>query len=145
MSVRLIVTKTLAALQTLLGSFAVGFAGSLVTTKAKFDTPTMVTPGYHLPGSANSELESVLLYLGLAIIICGFIQGLTGIKSGWWQAVCGLGVASVSAFLASKQGGVDYYLDSPIYFFAFLPMAFGIVVIVTGLLKLIPENLGSAS
>lgn len=141
MSLRLVATKTLAALQTLLGSFAVGFAGSLVT---KANTPIIITPlGYM--GSGANEVESVLLYLGIAIIVCGFIQGLIGIKSGWWQAVCGVGVTIVSAFLASKQGGVDYYLDSPIYFFAFIPLAFGIVVIVTGLLKLIPENLGSAS
>ncbi len=134
MSVRLIVAKTIAVLQTLLGSFATGFSGSLVS---KANTPTAVTPG-GLVGNGPNAVESVLLYLGLAIIVCGFIEGLMGVKFGWWQTVCGVGVTIFSAVLLKQHSGVDYYLDSPFYFFAFIPMAFGIVVIATGLMHLLP-------
>ncbi|MDO8715271.1 MAG: hypothetical protein Q7J73_00405 [Dehalococcoidales bacterium] len=134
MSVKLIAAKTIAVFQMFLGCLATGFAGSLVS---KANTPTAATPG-GLVGNGPNAVESVLLYLGLAIIVCGFIEGLMGVKFGWWQTVCGVGVTIFSSVLLKKHSGVDYYLDSPIYFFAFIPMAFGIVVIVTGLMHLLP-------
>ena len=136
MSLRLVATKTLAALQTLLGAFTIAYAGTLAANKTYTQE---LTPGYHLPGSANNEVESVLLYLGLAIITCGFIQGLTGIKSGWLQVVYGLGVTIVADFLVNSQNAVDYYLSSPIYYLAFIPLALGIVVFATGLVQLMKK------
>lgn len=50
MLLRLVATKTLAVLQILLGSFAVGFAGTFVTKKT-YTEP--LTPGYHLPGGCQ--------------------------------------------------------------------------------------------
>ena len=129
------VVQTIAVFQTLLGIFTTGFAGSLIT---KANTPTFFTPGGIL-GNGPNKVESLLLYLGLAIAVFGFIEGLTGVKSGWWQTVCGAGVTIFSAVILKIHSGAPYnFLDSPIYFFAFIPTLFGIFVIFTGLMQLIP-------
>lgn len=129
MSVKLIASKLIAGLQTLLGSFATGLAGNLVTHK---DWRAFITPPISPPPNNQGEIR--LMYLGIVIIVCGFIQGLIGIKTGWWQVICGAGIATVS-FLASKSA-LDYFDASPIYFFVTIP--FGIVIIVTGLMQLLP-------
>lgn len=142
MSGRLMAAKALAVLQTLFGGFAAGFALALIDRQAH---PEILFPNPGVHAFASNEFESWLLYLGLAIIICGFIQGLKGIKPGWLQAVCGLGIIIVSAFLAGRQNGDMGLLISPIYNFAFIPLALGIVVITTGLMQLLPVNVAPAT
>ena len=123
--------KILAVLQILLGALTTVSAWALVDKKAHTFVDYI---GPHLP--PNTIFELALSYISLTVFVCGFIQLLAGIKYGWLQAISGLVNAVLASFLVQRQNDEGVFLVSPIYYLAYLPLAFGIVVFITGIIQL---------
>ena len=135
MSVKSILAGVVDVLQSILGILSSFLAMALLTHKLPYKGEPH--PGGHLPGSANNDVETILMYMGIAIVGLGFATVLLGRRTGWLQMVCGIGISAVAAFLIGQQNAVDYYLDSAVYYLAIIPLVSGIAVFTMVFIRLL--------
>jgi hypothetical protein len=130
--------KLLALLQVVLGGITTFAAKSLAEEKAHVLNPSPVPGGGFWTDSPppNRIFEFVLLFLGLAILTCGYFQRRKQAKGSAIQIINGLVISIVSGFLAIRAMARSYGEVSAVYYLAYIPLLIGLVVLVVGIRQL---------
>jgi hypothetical protein len=130
--------KATSILQMIFGALDVFAAWSLTTTKAHVIThPSLPGGGIWIDSSPpEAVFEFVLLFLGLAILTCGYFQRRRQMEGAAVQLVNGVIIAIISGFLAIRAVRLGYGEVSAVYYLAYIPLILGLVVFVVGIRQL---------
>jgi len=84
----------------------------------------------------NYIFELVLLFLGLAILTCGYLQKRKLVKDAGIQIVNGLVISLISGILTFRTATIGHGEVSVIYYLAYILLVLGLVVFVVGIRQL---------
>jgi hypothetical protein len=85
----------------------------------------------------NFIFEFVLLFIGLAILACGYFQRKKNARHAGIQIINGLFISFVSGLLGIRAATRGYGEVSGVYYLVYIPMILGLLVFVVGIVQLI--------
>jgi hypothetical protein len=136
--------KILSILQMIFGALAAFVAWALAQAKAGM--MDVLTPGLNPDGTIiiktdspppDSVFEFTLLFLGLAILVCGYLQLRKKQREAGIQLVSGIVISGIAGFLAVRAATTGYGEISAVYYLAYVPLALGVIVLIVGITQFI--------
>jgi hypothetical membrane protein len=106
----------------------------LAQTKAGVYTPSPESTYYPPP---DSVLEFVLVFLGLVVITCGYLQRRMHVKYAILQMIFGLTITIISMPLVIRAAALGHGEYSTIYYFVYLLLIPGLAVSLLGVFQLV--------
>jgi hypothetical protein len=135
--------KALAILQIIFGALAAFVAWGLAAAKAgitEMQTPFLSPDGTLIIKTDSPPpsyfFEFVLLFLGLAILTCGFLQKKKDVEHSVAQIVNGVIISVISGFLAISAIAINHGRISGDYYLAYVAAILGFAVFVIGIRQL---------
>ncbi len=125
---------SLAIVQVISGAMVMLFSWTLAQMKSGVFTPS---PGSVMPPPPNAIFEFVLMFLGLVIVICGYLQRRGHAKFAGLQIISGLIIAIIYAALGIRASTLGHGEYSAIYYVVYLLMIPGLAVSLLGIVQLV--------
>jgi len=116
------------------GALVVLFSWTLAQLKAGSFTPAPGSTWYPPP---NFILEFILVFIGLVIIICGYLQRRIGVKYAGFQVILGLIITIISLLFGIRAATLGHGGYSVLYYGVYVLLVPGIAVSLIGIAQLI--------
>ena len=124
----------LAIVQVISGALVVLFSWTLAQLKADMFTPP---PGSVWSSPPNFILEFILVFLGLVIVTCGYMQRRMHAKFGGLQMISGLIITVIYTALGIRAVGLGHGEYSVIYYVVYVLLIPGLAVSLLGIIQLV--------
>jgi hypothetical protein len=133
------IKRIIPLLLSLLGLLSSLFAWILAGVKAHIDNVRTPVEGSIWIGTSppDATLEFVLLFLGLAIVLCGLVQFRSHLRFSVPQVIFGLLIVVISAFFAFKAATLGYGEVSIVYYLVYLVIPLGLAVFGLGIAQIV--------